>query len=144
MKRNKQNWKDEFPIEEEIEDYAGGMRQFLISCREGPLGYTLCAQEQGTEGPGYEFAAFSEISPHSALFQLRKKMDRGLATRHITRTDHGYSMMHDKLTGRIISHANGGAAIVVDGIPLSMDALAHILISHEGWSFDLTITDSLE
>jgi len=43
-----------------------------------------------------------------------------------------------------LRRTQGGALVVVDGIPLSIDDLAHILISHEGWSFDLTIIDSLE
>jgi hypothetical protein len=53
-------------------------------------------------------------------------------------------MLHDKLSGRIASDRNGGAMIVVDGIPLSIDDFAHILVTHEGWSFDLKIIDSLE
>ena len=53
-------------------------------------------------------------------------------------------MLHDTLSGRIALDGNGGMLVVVDGIPLSIDALARILISHEGWSFDLKIIDSLE
>ena len=71
-------------------------------------------------------------------------MYRGLATRHITKSLHGYHMLHNKLSGRIASDGNGNALIVIDGKPLSIDDLAYILISHEGWSFDLTIIDSLE
>ncbi len=137
-------WNNDFPIEEEAEDHAGSTRRFLITCQEGPLGFIVRAQEQGAQGTGYEFAAYSETSPHNALGRLRQKMYRGLATRHITRSLHGYRMLHDKLSGRIASDANGGALVVVDGIPLSIDDLAHILISHEGWSFDLTIIDSFE
>ena len=50
----------------------------------------------------------------------------------------------DKFRGRIASDGNGGVLVVVDGIPLSIDALASILISHEGWSFEMAIIDSLE
>jgi len=71
-------------------------------------------------------------------------MYRALATRHITRSTHGYRMLHDKLSGRIASDGHGGAVVVVDGIALSIDDLAHILTSHEGWSFDLKIIDSLD
>ena len=144
MKNGNQDWNNDFPIEEEVEDAAGRTRRFLITCHQGPLGFTLRAQEQETQGTGYEFAAYSETSPYNALGRLRQKMYRGLATRHITKSLHGYRMLHDKLRGRIASDGNGGALVVVDGIPLSIDALAHILISHEGWSFDLTIVDSLE
>src|SRR5439155_5088400 len=92
-------------IEEEVEDHAGMTRRFLITCHEGPLGFTVRAQEQGAQGTGYEFAAYSETSPHNALGRLRQKMYRGLATRHITRSLHGYRMLHDKLNGRIASDA---------------------------------------
>ena len=144
MKNGSQDWNNDFPIEEEVEDHAGRTRRFLSTCHEGPLGFTVRAQEQGAQGTGYEFAAYSETSPHNALGRLRQKMYRGLATRHITRSLHGYRMLHDKLSGRIASDGSGGALVVVDGISLSIDDLAHILISHEGWSFDLTIIDSLE
>jgi hypothetical protein len=144
VKNGSQDWNNDFPIEEEVEDHAGRTRRFLITCHQGPLGFTVRAQEQEAQGTGYEFAAYSETSPYNALGRLRQKMYRGLATRHITKSLHGYRMMHDKLSGRIASDGNGGALMVVDGIPLSIDDLAHILISHEGWSFDLTIMDSLE
>lgn len=144
MKNDNQDWNSDFPIEEEVEDHAGRTRRFLITCHPGQLGFTVRAQEQEAQGTGYEFAAYSETSPYNALGRLRQKMYRGLATRHITGSLHGYRMLHDKLSGRIASDGNGGALVVVDGIPLSIDDLAHILISHEGWSFDLTIIDSLE
>ena len=144
MKNGNQDWNNDFPIEEEVEDHAGRTRCFLITCHDGPLGFTVRAQEQEAQGTGYEFAAYSETSPYNALGRLRQKMYRGLATRHITRSLHGYRMLHDKLSGRIASDGNRGVLVVVDGIPLSIDDLAHILISHEGWSFDLTIIDSLE
>ena len=105
MKNGNQDWNNDFPIEEEVEDHAGRTRRFLITSHEGPLGFTVRAQEQGAQGTGYEFAAYSETSPHNALGRLRQKMYRGLATRHITRSLHGYRMLHDKLNGRIASDA---------------------------------------
>ena len=132
MKNGSQDWNNDFPIEEEVEDHAGRTRRFSITCHQGPLGFTVRAQEQEAQATGYEFAAYSETSPYNALGRLRQKMYRGLATRHITKSLHGYRMMHDKLSGRIASDGNGGALVVVDGIPLSIDDLAHILISHEG------------
>jgi len=138
------NDNQDFPIEEEVEDHAGRARRFLITCYEGTLGFTVRAHEQNAHDTGYEFAAYSETSPYSALGRLRQKMYRGLATRHIARSPHGYRMLHDTLSGRIASDGNGGALVIVDGIPLSMDDLDRILISHEGCSFDLKIIDSLE
>ena len=144
MKNGNEEWNNDFPIEEEVEDHGGRTRLFSITCHEGPLGFTVRAQEKEAQGAGYEFAAYSETSPYNALGRLRQKMYRGLATRHITKSLHGYHMLHNKLSGRIASDGNGNALIVVDGKPLSINDLAYILISHEGWSFDLTIIDSLE
>jgi hypothetical protein len=144
VKNDNQDRNSNFPIEEEVEDHAGRTRRFLFTCHQGPLGFTVRAQEQEAQGTGYEFAAYSETSPFHALGRLRQKMYRGLATRHISRSLDGYRMLHDTLSGRIASDGNGGALIIVDGIPLSMDDLDRILISHEGWSFDLKIIDSLE
>jgi hypothetical protein len=137
------DWQRDFPMREEVEDYAGRQRVFLITCHEGGLGFTVRATEQGREGTGYEFAAYSETSPYSALGRVRDKMRRGLATRHIVGSPGDYQMTHDQLRGRISSDRETGVFVVVDGIPLTMEDLAHILSTHEGWSFELTILDAL-
>ncbi len=134
----------DFPIREEVEDYAGRMRSFVISCHEGGLGFTVRAEEDGRHGHGYEFAAYSETSPYSALYRVRQKMRRGLGTRHITGLPGAYQMLHDRLTGRVTSDGKGGVLVIVDGIPLGIDDLASILGSHEGWGFELQIVDALE
>src|SRR5262245_39750206 len=118
-------------MEEEAEDYRGRKRLFSITCGEGPLGFTVRAHEKNAQGAGYEFAVFSEISPYSALGRLRQKIHRGLATRHISKSPRGCRMLHDTLSGRMASDGTGGLVVVVDGIALSIDDLAEILISHE-------------
>lgn len=136
-----------FPLEEQVEDFSGKLRTFVIDCHEGPLGFTLRAHEKGSEGLGYEFGAYSETSPYNALYRVRQKMYRGLATRHITQapgTVGGYRMLHDRLGGRITSDGQGGVVLVVDGVPLSLEEFGALLASHEGWTFDLQITDGLE
>lgn len=144
MKKDGQRWEADFPIREEVEDYAGKARVFVITCHQGGLGFTVRAKEEGGEESGYEFAAYSETSPYSALGRLRHKMCRAMATRHITDTPGGYRMLHDRLSGRITSDGKGGVVLVVDGTPLGIDDLASILGSHEGWAFDLQIVDALE
>ena len=144
MKKNRQPWEKDFPIREEVEDYAGKARAFVITCHEGGLGFTVRAKEEGDQESGYEFAAYSETSPYSALGRLRHKMRRALATRHITGSPGGYRMLHDRLSGRITSDGSGGVMLVVDGAPLGIDDLASILGSHEGWAFELQIVDALE
>jgi hypothetical protein len=139
-----QGWEADFPLREEVEDYAGRMRSFVINCHEGGLGFTVRAEEEGRRGAGYEFAAFSETSPYGALFRLRQKMYRGLATRHVTGSPGGYQMLHDRLSGRIASDGEGGLVLVVDGVALEIEDLASILMTHEGWAFELQIVDALE
>jgi len=65
------DWQRDFPMREEVEDYAGRQRVFVITCHEGGLGFTVRATEEGREGTGYEFAAYSETSPYSALGRVR-------------------------------------------------------------------------
>lgn len=144
VKSGKQGWKADFPIREEVEDYAGKLRVFTITCHEGGLGFTVRAKEEAAEGTGYEYAAYSETSPYSALGRVRQKMYRGLATRHLSGQPGRYRMLHDRLSGRIGSDGEGGAVLVVDGVPLDIDNLSSILESHEGWCFELHIVDALE
>ena len=46
MRNGEQGWASDFPIREEIEDYAGRMRSFVINCHEGGLGFTVRAEEK--------------------------------------------------------------------------------------------------
>ena len=144
MKRKTTSWKADFPILEIVEDFAGKQRKFVINCHEGGLGYSVRASEEGKDGLGYQFAAYSETSPYSALGRVRKKLSRGLATRHMT-TSHGdLRMLYDTLKGRITSAGEGRVALVVDGIPLCIEKIETFLRSREGWEFELRIVDSLE
>jgi len=144
MRNSEQNWHPDFPMREEVEDYAGRKRYFVITCYEGGLGFTVRATEEHRGGMGYEFAAYSETSPYSALGRVRQKMYRGLATRHVTGSPGDYQMMHDQLSGRITVDREAGVLLVVDGVPLTIEDLAEILSSHEGWGFELKIVDALE
>jgi hypothetical protein len=134
LKRKTISWKDDFPIHQEVEDFSGRKRSFVIECHEGPLGFTVRASEVGKKGLGYEFASYSETSPYSALGRVRKKLSRGLATRHITTSHGGLRMLHDRLKGRITSAGEGRVALVVDGIPLGIEDIKTFLQSYEGWA----------
>ena len=93
---------------------------------------------------GYEFAAYSETSPYNALRRMRDKMHRGLATRHLTGRPGAWQMLHDTLQGHISWSEKRGVALVVDGKAVTLENLAEILSSHEGWVFQLRISDALE
>lgn len=144
MRNGEQGWEADFPMREEVEDYAGRTRSFVINCHEGGLGFTVRAEEEGRRGAGYQFAAYSETSPYNALGRLRQKMNQGLAMRHVTGSPGAYRMLHDRLSGRITSDGRGGVILVVDGIALEIEDLASILRTHEGWDFELQIMDALE
>ena len=47
MKKDKQGWGADFPMREEVEDYTGRVRAFVINCHEGGLGFTVRAEEEG-------------------------------------------------------------------------------------------------
>ena len=143
MKNRNHDWRADFPIEEDVEDFRGQLRRFVITCEERGLGFTVRTRERDVE-EGYEFAAYSETSPYSALGRVREKMRRALATRHITGAPGNVRMLHDRIAGRITSDGAGGVLLVVDGVPLSLSDLESILASHEGWAFELRITDALE
>jgi hypothetical protein len=136
-------WQDDFPLRDEVEDFSGRTRAFVISCSVTPLGYTVRAEEEGTNGMGYQFGAYSETSPYAALGRIRKKMHKELATRHIAKDSHGYSMLHDTLRGRITCGDTHDLALVVDGIPLDATDLIAMIASHEGFEFELKIKDPL-
>lgn len=134
---------DPFPLRDEVEDFSGRRRCFEITCHPTPVGFSLRAEEIGANGAGYEFRAYSETTPSAALGRLREKMHRELATRHLAGSPGDYHMTHDKLKGRIAWDSENGLALVVDGITLSLEEFASLLESHEGWNFELRITDSL-
>lgn len=134
-----------FPIKEEVEDFAGNIRAFEIRCEHFPDDtFALDAIETGKDFKGYIFRAYSEASPFSALGELRGKMRRALATRHITSRDGRYSLLHDTLRGRITCDPEQGLQLIVDGIPLNLYDLEHILSTHEGWQFRLEVVDPSE
>jgi hypothetical protein len=131
----------DFPLRDRIEDASGEERVFLISYRSNGKNFTVTAEEEGRNGLGYEFSAYSETSPYNALGSLRERMHRSLATRHITGATRGYRMLHDTLRGRITVDESGALVLVVDGIPLTMEDLREILAGHEGFQIRLEIAD---
>lgn len=142
MRIDSHDWNADFPIRQEVEDHAGKTRVFIITCHEGGLGFTVSAEEEGMESMGYRFEAYSETSPYDALGRLRLKMRRGVATRHLSGRSDGPQMLHDTLRGWITSDGSGGAVMVVDGNPLSLDEFSSILACHEGWGFEMRLIDS--
>ena len=132
-------------MKEPVEDFTGKMRTFIITCHHIPgVGYNLEAEEEGKNREGYLFSAFSEHSPYAALGELRRKMRRALATRHLTYSHGHYQCLHDTLRGRIGVSFGRGLYVVVDGTLLSWGELGNLMETYEGWQFRLEIIDPSE
>lgn len=102
------------------------MDGFFVSAREQHNGNILLS--------GYQFEAFSGSSLADALGKLRARVRTGIATRFLAEDDHGLHMTHHRLAGRI---TNSG--LVIDGRYLSMDELATLLRTHEGFRIRMEI-----
>jgi hypothetical protein len=120
---------------------AARVRTRSMSCSRPTLKATIPGSSRRT---GRTPVSGSLISRQGALGRLRQKMYRGLATRHVTGSPGAYRMLHDRLSGRIASDSNGGVVLVVDGVAVGIEDLASILMTHEGWGFELQIVDALE
>jgi hypothetical protein len=138
------DWEADFPIHEEFTDCAGRRWAFVITCFERGVGFTVRASEECKQSLGYEFAAYSETSPYSALCRVRVKARHALATRHVIRENGGFTMLHDEVNGRITWDGETGMTLVVDGVPMKFEDLASLLGACEGWEFQLRIIDPLQ
>ena len=68
MKNDNQDWNSDFPIEEEVEDHASRTRRFLITCHEGPLGFTVRAEEQEALPMAKKYLSVSDWEAIDAAF----------------------------------------------------------------------------
>ncbi len=119
----------DFPIVETVRDYSGTPRRFMIELHRVGLGFSLRAQEEAENENGYESSAFDSTSPYLALAELRKKMHRALATRHLVSPAQGAdpTMLHGRLAGHIgWSEETGGIVFVADGSPLTLDDIERL------------------
>ncbi len=134
----------DFPIVETVHDHSGTPRRFTIELHRVGLGFSLRAQEESENENGYEFSAFDSTCPYLALGELRNKMRRALATRHLVSPAQGadLTMLHDGLAGHIgWSEEAGGIVFVVDGSPLTLEDIERLASMHEGWQFSLRFAD---
>ncbi len=132
----------QFPLRDEVEDFAGRKMVFVIDCDESAAGYAVTAVEEGKDRLGYEFSGYSETSPWAALGMVRRKMARALATRHLSERGGGAQYpLHDTLRGRI-TWKEEGPLFVIDGIPLTLEQLGKALLSCEGWDFRIELIDN--
>ena len=78
MKTRNHDWRSDFPLREEAEDFSGKTRTFLIDCYEAGLGFTVRAQEQGAEENGFSacenFPASGREDCPTRRFALRNEI----------------------------------------------------------------------
>jgi hypothetical protein len=132
-----------FPIMEEVEDFAGTRRKFRIDCHFTGEGYILDAREEGKK-IGYHFSAYSETHPLGSIGDLRSKMRRMLATRHIKFEEERCFPLHDTLRGHIGFDDLRGMVFIIDGIPVSVEDFLSMFDLHEGWQFKVQFIDPVD
>ncbi|MFA6959106.1 MAG: hypothetical protein WC538_24800 [Thermoanaerobaculia bacterium] len=130
-----------FPFDESFIDASGKHRRFRIDGDPGPLCWVLIAREIDPDDEGYEFQSSSESNWGLALGKLRSKIRRELATRYLAPNAESPELLHDILRGYISCDRAGKAILVVDGRAVSIEQLGEVLATHEGFTFQLTITD---
>jgi len=120
---------------------TGREHTFEVTYHEAPLGFGVTAAEVGKGGLGYEFSAFDATSPYLALYSVRQKIERTLATRYVERKGPPHHVpTHDVLRGRITA-GDGEAIFVIDGEPLSMEEFGKLVCTCEGWEFEFRFLD---
>lgn len=126
----------DFPSSESFVDCANVRRHFELEVRHLPNhGYAAEAREvTSCDHGGYVFKAFSEASGTMALARLRGKVRQGLAQRFLIKVGATVEMPFERVRGRIDSEG-----VVVDGQLVNWDEFIKLLLTHEGWDFDLRI-----
>lgn len=126
-------------------DFAGRERRFRTVLRETPGGLSAEAVEEGAKEGGYRFRVVVPRGAQGrAYWELNTKVARVLNTRHIERQPVGdaWSPTHDILRGRIDSDPETGRpVIVIDGEILDWDVFGKMLLTHEGFEFELRFTE---
>ena len=126
----------EFPSEAKFVDFSGRTRTFRLESMILAGGYGVHAIEDMEDEGGYQFWAFSQVDAFHALGDLRRRIRKLLAVRHLVEKDGVLTPTHDRLRGRV---TYGG--VVVDGIFLSFDQFVALIQTYEGSQFDLKLID---
>ena len=133
----------DFPIIESYRNAAGKIIEFSINAEQLPIGYSVKAIETDkSKGKriGYNFHVFSGTI-NEALWKIRDKIKRNLATKYIDEEEGHTVLTHDKLVGRITSSEIGNTVIEVDGKEIDAEKFWEILSMYEGSEISLTIKE---
>ena len=135
----------------EIADCDGVVHCFHFSTRLFGRGVSLDAFELENGHPaGYKFQIIDdpETDPLEMLAKLIAKIRRALAVKHLAPGGLGTQISdQNTVRGRIAwddEHEGQVPMLVIDGKPITWDALGRMLMTYEGFQFKLEIRDKSE
>ena len=126
--------KTDFPKVDTFLDFEGKERIFEYSVIESPIGFRIRALEKKEDG--YEFQAFSAISPFHVLGELRHKIRKRLSTRYLQKENDELHLYHDEAKGHI-----GFGGVVIDGLFVPFDEFNRMIQTYEGFLIEIKISE---
>ena len=130
-----------------LSDAAGQQHLFHFLMRH--LGDRLCLEafelEQGKPA-GYRFQVVgpADIDPFDLMGSLVKRIRDGLARHYLVEDELGLAIAGSEVRGRIGCDLNFGLStplLVIDGREVKWDHFGQMLMTFEGWRFNLVIED---
>jgi len=133
-----------------LPDSKGKVHHFRFCTRLFGPGVAIEAVEfRRGERRGYEFEVIGD--PREDLFalfgRLLEKMRRGLALRHLTQDTYGLRIGDEGVVRARIGYdkyAEGLPLLTIDGREITWHDLGRMLLTYEGWQFQLRILDMSE
>jgi hypothetical protein len=126
----------EFPFKENYLDYSGNEITFIIENATSLVaGYLVKATEVGKDY-GYEFEAYSPVSPYLAAGDIRGKIKKGLATCYMQEYQGSLAFTHQMIEGRITHQG-----LVVNGEHVLFDDFAKMLTTFEGFNVKIELVE---
>ena len=133
-----------------LADCTGEVHEFHFRTRLFGPGVALDAFELRDGHPaGYQFQIISDPEDDLLMLlgRLIEKIRRALSTKHLTNGDLGLQIADRVVRGRIEwddAHDDRVPMLVIDGQEVSWEEFGHMLMSFEGWQFQLNIHDKSE
>jgi hypothetical protein len=135
--------KEKFPIIESYRNAAGKTIEFSVNLEDLSTGWTATATETDkSKGKriGYHFHVCSS-TPNEALWKIRTKIRKNLATKYLDETEGETTLTHDEIVGRITSSDKGETVLEVDGKEVDAEKFWKILSAYEGSEISIVIRE---
>jgi hypothetical protein len=133
-----------------LADCTGKVHEFHFRTRLLGTRVSLDAFElRGGHPAGYQFQIIGGPEDDLLLLlgRLIEKMRRALSTKHLTTTDFGRQIANSSVLGRIEwddAHNGQVPLLIIDGQEVTWQEFGRMLMSFEGWQFQLNIRDKSE